>query len=67
MNVTGCDRISRSSRALGRYMLIATTFIAGPALAQDVGTPPPGTNLQPQIFGPTPVNPGDAASLRVFL
>jgi hypothetical protein len=27
------------------------------AFAQEVGTPPPATNPQPQILGPTTVNP----------
>ena len=57
MDLIGRGSRFRGSRALSRSLLIAATVSAGPALAQDVGTPPPGTNLQPQILGPTPVNP----------
>jgi porin len=38
-------------------LLWAPLLAAGSVFAQEVGTPPPATNPQPQILGPTSVNP----------
>ena len=46
-------RVLRAIPVLGALSL----FAAASAAAQDVGTPPPATNPQPQILGPTSVNP----------
>ncbi len=43
--------------AVSRLLAVLAVCAAGSAAAQDVGTPPPATNPQPQILGPTSVNP----------
>ncbi len=54
------NSLERSSltclQTLGLLPLLISLVLL-PAAAQDVGTPPPATNLQPQITSPTPVNP----------
>lgn len=45
----------RSTTRLLALLLLFLALIDG-AHGQNTGTPPPGTNLQPQTVGPTPVN-----------
>ncbi len=57
----------RGSVALGRLLLAAATAAGTvPAFAQEVGTPPPGENLQPQNVAPTPVNPNPPRASAYF-
>ncbi len=49
---------ARIGSGLGASSLLALQILGlSYAFAQQTGTPPPGTNLQPQITAPTPVNP----------
>lgn len=56
MELTRIKFAVSSLRATGALCAISL-LAAGGALAQDVGAPPPATNPQPQILGPTTVNP----------